>query len=182
MRLRGATDPIVAYEAIRPRWRNLWHCDLVARFAREHLAENCRRTGNCRPSSADTFTAILRYSCAQFDRNGRFHPDNTKPDDRKVPLAGPHLVVTDTWALYARPRSENFFTADLERLKEAVEAAEALPGPAVALVSQPSDEPTYTLSASLGDAQLAAAIAVWRERRVSSMTHERPGRRVRNHG
>ena len=75
-------------------------------------------------------------------------PIHVSADDRTVPEAGPNLVVTDTWAIYARPRSENFFTADLERLRKAVEEAEELPGPAVGLVTEPSDEPTYTPSIS----------------------------------
>ena len=96
----------------------------------------------------ETFTPILRYACAQFDRAGRYHPDHVPPDDRKVPAAGPNLVVTDTWVLYARPRSDNFFIADLDRLKEAVEMAASLPGPVTALVTEPSDEPTYVPSSS----------------------------------
>ncbi len=116
--------------------------DLVARFAREHFAK-LPPERELSPFERETFTPILRYACAQFDRAGRYHPDHAGPDDRRVPEAGPNLVVTDTWALYARPRSDNFFVADLERLREAVEAAETLPGPAVALVTEPSDDPTY---------------------------------------
>jgi very-short-patch-repair endonuclease len=116
--------------------------DLVARFAREHFAK-LPPERELSPFERETFTPIVRYACAQFDRAGRYHPDHASQDDRKVPDAGPNLVITDTWALYARPRSDNFFVADLDRLKEAVEAAELLPGPAVALVTEPSDEPTY---------------------------------------
>lgn len=116
--------------------------DLVARFAREHFAKMPPER-ELSPFDRETFAPILRYACAQFDRGGRFHPDHVSLDDRKVPEAGPNLIVTDTWALYARPRSDNFFVADLERLREAVEAAESLPGPAVALVTEPSDDPTY---------------------------------------
>lgn len=116
--------------------------DLVARFAREHFTK-LPPERELSPFERETFTPILRYACAQFDRAGRYHPDHVTQHDRKVPEAGSNLVVTDTWALYARPRSDNFFVADLERLKEAVEGAESLPGPAVALVTEPSDEATY---------------------------------------
>lgn len=94
--------------------------DLVARFAREHFAK-LPAERELSPFEKDTFTPILRYACAQFDRGGHYHPDHAQLDDRKVPHAGPQLVVTDTWVLYARPRSDNFFTSDLERLREAVE-------------------------------------------------------------
>jgi hypothetical protein len=121
--------------------------DLVARFAREHFAKLLLER-ELSPFEKDTFTPILRYGCAQFDRAGRYHPDHAQPDDRKVPPAGPNLVVTDTWVLYARPRSENFFTADLERLRQAVEETECVPRPATSLVTEPSDEPTYVPSIS----------------------------------
>lgn len=154
VRPRGA-DPIVALKPFAAMENP--GTDLVAKFAREHFAK-LAPDRELSPFERDTFTPILRYSCAQFDRNGRFYPDGARSYDRQAPPAGPNLVITDTWALYARPRSENFFTADLDRLKEAVEAAASLPGPAVALVSEPSDEPTYRLSASLG-AQLGGPSA-----------------------
>ena len=118
--------------------------DLVVRFAREHFAKFPPER-ELSPFEKDTFTPILRYACAQFDRGGRYHPDQAQLDDRKVPQAGPNLVVTDTWVLYARPRSDNFFTADLERLRQAVETTDSLPSPAIALVTEPSDKPTYVL-------------------------------------
>ena len=118
--------------------------DLVVRFAREHFAKFPPER-ELSPFEKDTFTPILRYACAQFDRGGRYHPDQAQLDDRKVPQAGPNLVVTDTWVLYARPRSDNFFTADLERLRQAVETTSSLPSPAIALVTEPSDKPTYVL-------------------------------------
>ncbi len=118
--------------------------DLVARFAREHFAK-LPAERELSPFEKDTFTPILRYACAQFDRGGHYHPDHAQLDDRKVPHASPQLVVTDTWVLYARPRSDNFFTSDLARLREAVETTDTVPSPATALVTEPSDEPTYVL-------------------------------------
>ena len=129
--------------------------DLVARFAREHFAK-LPPERDLSPFEKDTFTPILRYASAQFDRAGRYYPDQAPSDDRSVPLAGPNLVITDTWVIYGRPRSENFFTADLERLRKAVEATNSLPGPAIALVTKPADEPTYVPS-FLGSAFPGAA-------------------------
>ncbi|MGE0278105.1 MAG: AAA domain-containing protein [Nitrospiraceae bacterium] len=122
--------------------------DLVARYFREHFSK-LPPDQELSPFDKESFTPILRYACAQFDRAGRYHPDTAKADDRKVPAAGPNLIVTDTWVLYARPRSENYFSADLERLREAVEKSEALPAPSIALVSKPSDEVTYKLGGGL---------------------------------
>ena len=116
--------------------------DLVARFMRDHFAKLSPEQ-ELSPFVRDTFTPVLRYACAQLDRSGRYNPDHVPPDNRTVPPAGPNLTVTDTWVLYARPRSDNFFIADLNRLKEAVEAADSLPSPAIALVTEPSDEASY---------------------------------------
>lgn len=116
--------------------------DLVARFARDHFSKLAPER-ELSPFEKETYTSILRYACAQFDRAGRYHPDHVAADDRKVPSAASNLVITDTWALYARPRSENFFTADLERLRQAVETETSLPEPMIALVTQPSEQPTY---------------------------------------
>ena len=116
--------------------------DLVARFAREHFVKLASER-DLSPFEKDTFTRVLRYACAQLDRAGRYFPDHAEPDDRTVPSAGQNLIVTDTWVIYARPRSENFFTADLERLRQAVEQTAEVPGPAAALVTEPSDDPIY---------------------------------------
>lgn len=140
IRPRGV-DPILALKPFTAT--NNPGTDLVARFTREHFAKLSLER-DLSPFERETFTPILRYACAQLDRAGRYYPDHVGQDDRTVPEAGPNLVITDTWAIYARPRLDNFFVADLERLKEAVETADPLPGPAVALVTEASDEPTYT--------------------------------------
>ncbi|MGH7077268.1 MAG: AAA domain-containing protein, partial [Acetobacteraceae bacterium] len=117
----------------------------VARFARKHFAK-LPPDQELSPFVKETFTPILRYAATQLDRSGRYHPDHAPADHRSVPDAGPSLVITDTWVLYARPRSDNFFIADLDRLRKAVDDAAALPGPAAALVTEPSDEPDYVPS------------------------------------
>lgn len=117
--------------------------DLVARFAREYFTKFASER-DLSPFEKDTYTPVLRYACAQLDRAGRYFPDQAQPDDRTIPPAGQNLIVTDTWVIYARPRSENFLTADLERLRRAVEETPEVPGPAASLVTEPSDEPIYT--------------------------------------
>lgn len=139
VRPRGV-DPIVALKPFTAAENP--GTDLVMRFARDHFA-SLGPDRELSPFDKGTFSPILRYACGQLDRGGQYHPDSVSADDRTVPEAGPSLLVTDTWAIYARPRSENFFTADLDRLKVAIEETEKLPGPAAGLVTEPSDEPTY---------------------------------------
>ena len=96
------------------------------------------------PFLSNTFTPVLRIATSQLDQNGRYYPDDlTDITDRSLPLVNDHLIVTDTWALYARQRSDNFFLNDLERLKDAINSSDALPGPSEKLVTEPSNEKTY---------------------------------------
>jgi very-short-patch-repair endonuclease len=139
VRPRGV-DPIVALKPFTATENP--GTDMVMRFAREHFAK-LGADRELSPFDKETFVPVLRYACGQLDRGGQYRPDSVPADDRSVPEAGSNLVVTDTWAIYARPRSENFFTLDLERLRSAVEEAEELPGPAGGLVTEPSDKPTY---------------------------------------
>jgi hypothetical protein len=88
VRPRGV-DPILALKPFTAS--NNPGTDLVARFAREHFAK-LPPERELSPFERETFTPILRYACAQFDRAGRYHPDHVGQDDRKVPEAGPNLA------------------------------------------------------------------------------------------
>ncbi len=93
------------------------------------------------PFESTTFTPILRQATSQLDKNGRYYPDDlTDITDRSLPQPCNNLNVTDTWAVYARQRSDNFFLNDLENLKDAVKSADELPGPSAKLVTIPSNE------------------------------------------
>lgn len=67
------------------------------------------------------------------------HRDGTAPH---LPAPGPELLVTDAWALFARPRSDHFLHEDIRRLKHQLDALgdarELPPGPR-ALVTPPAE-------------------------------------------
>ena len=114
--------------------------DKLQRFAREHF----RQLGaelELSPFISATFEPVLRQAFSLLDPEGRYHPDQIEDlEDRTLPAAGSTLVVTDTWAIYARPRSANIVVEDIERLKARVEESEAeLPGTARRLVTLPDD-------------------------------------------
>ena len=74
----------------------------------------------------------------------RYHPDDLSDiTDRTLLQIDKTLRVTNTWVVFARQRSDNFFINDLVKLKEAVEESEDLPGPARRLVTQPSTTSPY---------------------------------------
>lgn len=96
------------------------------------------------PFQRSTFEPVLRFAATHLDSSGRYHPDGLSDiNDRTLPPITESLVVSDTWAIYARPRSANFFIEDLNRLRKAVTSAADLPGPSKKLVEPPSSEINY---------------------------------------
>ncbi|NLU43151.1 MAG: DUF559 domain-containing protein [Firmicutes bacterium] len=93
------------------------------------------------PFDHSTFEPILRTAASTLDKDGVYCPDAASGTDRKLPVLGPNLQVTDTWVLFARPRTNSLFLQDLERLREEVERAEGGFPPAVtSIVTEPDKE------------------------------------------
>lgn len=110
------------------------------------------------PFQRSSFEPVLRFAATHLDSTGQYYPDYVADvHDRTLPAISSSLVMSDTWAIYARPRSANFFIEDLQRLRNSVADSDKLPGPATKLVDAPSSEVTYepTLvditKATLGD-------------------------------
>lgn len=110
-------------------------------FGRRFLADR-GPDSELSPFVAGSFEAALRHAATVLDSQGVYLPDEPGRDaeDRDLPAPGPNLVVSDTWVLFSRRRSDAPILSDLERLKEAVEKVEALPAAARALVTEPADE------------------------------------------
>ena len=93
------------------------------------------------PFDRSTFEGLLRTAATHLDPNGAYWPDHAPADDRAVPKAEGKLQVTDTWVLFARPRTNSLFLQDLEKLKKAVgkaDGATTLPPAVAALVTDPA--------------------------------------------
>ncbi|MGH8564934.1 MAG: AAA domain-containing protein [Gammaproteobacteria bacterium] len=117
--------------------------DAVFQSGRKHLAE-LPDDAEFSPYIRKTFEPVLRQAAAQIDKEGCYYPDEVKDvTDRALPDPRSELVVTDTWAIYARRRSDNFMSADLDRLKSAIAECKDLPGPATRVVTEPSDSGGY---------------------------------------
>ena len=92
------------------------------------------------PFEPSSFEGLLRSAAAFLDSQGVYWPSQTTPDDRSLPKAGENLVVTDTWVLFARPRTTSLFVQDLERFEKSLEdECQVIPAAASALVTDPSD-------------------------------------------
>ena len=97
------------------------------------------------PFRPDTFAPVLREAATRLDNRGVYYPDRVHDiTDRTVPTASENLIVSDTWAIYARQRSSNVLLGDLARLKDAVDKANELPGATTRFVTEPSNEREYT--------------------------------------
>ncbi len=90
-----------------------------------------------------TFEPLLRLAVTHLDPAGQYVPDIHKPEDRSLPRIEQNLKVTDTWALFARPRTNSQYVLDLQRIKkliaDAKESGIALPGAVRAVVTDPVD-------------------------------------------
>ncbi len=92
------------------------------------------------PFEPSSFEGLLKSAATFLDGSGVYWPNKTTSDDRKLPKSSDNLVVTDTWVLFARPRSSSLFVQDLERFQKRLEVEEIieLPGAISALVTEPS--------------------------------------------
>ena len=94
------------------------------------------------PFDSESFSGALRAGISVLDSSAYFwEKDKHDPDNCKPPVASERLVVTDTWALFVRPKTSHFLLQDLERLKEAVKKLEKLPAGPFALFKDPSKDP-----------------------------------------
>ncbi|UYZ58484.1 AAA domain-containing protein [Hymenobacter latericus] len=115
------------------------------------------------PFEAATYEPVLRQATALLDAQGRYLPDEPAAAARSVPAATPQLQLTDTWVLFARPRSANAFLQDLEALRTRIEAlTDELPPAVAALVREPASYhtnqplPAFRGLSLVGDAGAAA--------------------------
>jgi hypothetical protein len=69
-----------------------------------------------------------------------YYPDQVHDiTDRTVPKALENLIVSDTWAIYARQRSSNVLLGDLGRLKASIDETSEIPSALSRLVMEPSN-------------------------------------------
>ena len=96
------------------------------------------------PFDNATFAPVLQLCANNLTSAGRYFPDDS-PGIRSLPPTGEHLVVTDTWILFVRQRTEDIRRDDLIRLQDEIiniEDEKKLPAAARGFVSRPSNEHT----------------------------------------
>ena len=147
-------DPETAAVSIRPVGRQPRLAEnLISAMALEGSANLLSKaskflsqgeSGIISPFAPDTFTPLLKFVTTYLDPEGEFDPD--PDDDTGKQTIGDHLMVTATWAIYARPRTENFIIEDLRKQREKLElrhsGGEPLPGVLKKLMRLESDSAT----------------------------------------
>lgn len=109
----------------------------VEHTAREHLAKHKDRPVS--PFDPSSYSDVLKLAATNLDSKGAYQ--EVLSTHAFVPPAGAHLIVTDTWALFSRPRANNYLIEDLKRLREKLASGCPIPDGPMALVSPPSDVP-----------------------------------------
>ena len=141
-----ALNPITAEIEIRPRDVDAsveldWYASIdnpgvgtVEKSSRDFFATS---VATFSPFDRGTFEPILRGAASSLDMNGVYWPDEVTPEHRSLPKPEANLRMTDTWVLFARPRTSSIFVQDLENLKKKAEDSKSYPPALLALVTEP---------------------------------------------
>lgn len=94
------------------------------------------------PFLPSSYEPILKSAVTLLDASGVYWPDHTNTDERKIPKAQNNLIVTDTWVIMARPRSNNIFLQDLDKFAVKLESSDDvhLPSALIAMLTEPATE------------------------------------------
>ncbi len=139
-------NPVTAEVEIRPRDVDPrieidWYASVdnpgVADFEKAAKVFFGVATTTFSPFDRGTFEPLLRTAVTNLDANGIYWPTEVAAEDRALPKADSKLKVTDTWVLFARPRTNSLFLLDLEKLKKKAEEAGTFPPAVAAVVTDP---------------------------------------------
>ena len=183
-------NPETAEVEIRPRDVDAcievdWYASVdnpgVGISRRRRRSSSGRMISTFSPFDRGTFEPLLRTAVSNLDANGIYWPNVVPAEDRTLPKADDKLKVTDTWVLFARPRNNNVFLQDLEKLKAQAEQAEDYPPAVSAIVTEPAtnnpivDLPpfrgvsaSYHSERSASERTLATSFSQTLQRRASS--------------
>jgi very-short-patch-repair endonuclease len=109
----------------------------VERAMREHLTRHSDKPVT--PFDSSSYADVLRLAAGNLDSKGSYR--EILVTNEPIPVSGERLIVTDTWVLLSRPRSNNYLFEDLKRLQSKLEGGCEIPDGPLALVSPPSDQP-----------------------------------------
>lgn len=118
--------------------------DALLRFGKKHFSEMSEDI-EFSPYMHESFEPVLRQASTHLSESGTYWP-NVNPDkeNRKPNNISESLEITDSWIVFARPRSSTGFIQDIERfqknLEESKDAGRQIPNPTKKLVTELSDK------------------------------------------
>ncbi|HAU1423044.1 TPA: AAA family ATPase [Legionella pneumophila] len=84
-----------------------------------------KQTQDFSPFERFSYEPQLQLAATHLDSKGVYWPTQITNEDRQIPDSGENLKVTDTWILFARPRSKSLYIQDLENFKKHFNAEKA---------------------------------------------------------
>jgi len=125
--------------------------DALTKYAKRYFTELSEDI-EFSPYNHESFEPVLKQAAIQLSNNAVYWPEiNPDPENREPPRINESLQVTDSWCIYARPRSITGFIQDIERFQARFDNTEIveLPAPALRLVSELSDKKPVLLDSFL---------------------------------
>lgn len=77
-----------------------------------------KQTQDFSPFDRLSYEPQLQLAATHLDSKGLYWPNQINFEDRQLPDAGDEFKITDTWILFARPRSKSLYIQDLENFKK----------------------------------------------------------------
>jgi very-short-patch-repair endonuclease len=125
--------------------------DSLTKYAKRYYSELSEDI-EFSPYNHESFEPVLKQAAILLSNNAVYWPDvNPNQENRMPPQPNETLQVTDSWCIYARPRSITSFIQDIERFLAWFEdnATVELPAPVLRLVSELSDKKPVLLHSGL---------------------------------
>lgn len=116
--------------------------DLLSRFSKKHFSELSDDI-KLSPYIHEGFEPVLRNASSNLSNSGVYWPDiNPDKENRKPNEASDTFEVTDSWVIFAKPRSTTAFIQDIERFQDELEEIDSteIPLPTFRLVSELLDK------------------------------------------
>ena len=116
--------------------------DLLLRFSKKHFSELSDDI-EFSPYLHESFEPVLRKASSHLSESGVYWPDiNPNKENREPNKVSETLEITDSWVIFARPRSTTAFIQDIERFQEQLEDINDsdIPFPTARLVTELSDK------------------------------------------
>lgn len=135
--------------------------DTLLRFSKKHFSELSDDI-EFSPYIHESFEPILRLAATHLSESGIYWPDiNPNKENREPNKVNESLEITDSWVIFAKPRSTTNFVQDIERFQRNLEESESLvefiPNPTKRLITELSDKKPILMGITLdGDSSSAS--------------------------